>query len=267
MAATPRGRGVKMTSVVWELDGRVAVIRLNRPDRLNALTLEMIERLQHRLGAAVASGARAILVVGEGNAFCSGADLSAPMNDDPDNADALRTHYNPLMRALANLPVPIVTAVNGAAAGAGASIALAGDIVVAARSSYLLLAFANIGLVPDAGSTWLIAKAAGRTKLLEMALLGERLGADAAFDAGLMTRVVEDAALFETAMSYAKRLAEMPTVAMGLIRKQATAAMTGTFDEILELEAVHQAIAAGTQDFKEGIAAFVEKRRPVFKGR
>ncbi|AJP74451.1 enoyl-CoA hydratase-related protein [Sphingomonas hengshuiensis] len=255
-------------SIVWALDGTVAVVRLNRPDRLNALTAEMLDLWRATLGEAVAAGARAVLVTGEGRAFCAGADLAATAAAmaQRDLSDSLRDHYNPLTRAYAELPVPVVTAINGAAAGAGAAFALAGDIVVAARSSYLLLAFANIGLVPDAGATWLIGKAAGRAKLLEMALLGERLSAEDALAAGLVTRVVDDAALFDTALGLARKLAAMPTVAMGLIRKQVAVALTGSLDELLEVEADHQALAASTQDFREGVAAFLQKRAPVFTG-
>lgn len=256
-------------SILLERDGDVAVLRLNRPDRLNAVTAEMLDLWRETLERAVAEGARAVLVTGEGRAFCAGADLAAShaAMGRRDLGDSLRDHYNPLTRAYAALPVPVVTAINGAAAGAGVAFALAGDIIVAARSSYLLLAFANIGLVPDAGATWLVGKAAGRAKLLEMALLGERLPAEDALAAGLVTRVVDDAALFDTAMGLAQKLAAMPTLAMGLIRKQAAVALTGTLDEALEIEADHQAIAAASADFREGVAAFLQKRAPVFQGR
>lgn len=255
-------------SVIWQMDEGVAIVRLNRPERLNALTLEMLDRLRNTLGEAVAAGARAILVTGEGRAFCSGADLASREDrlTERDLGDAVRTHYNPLTQTFAALQVPVVTAVNGAAAGAGVSIALSGDIVVAARSSYLLLAFANIGLVPDAGASWLIGKTAGRLKLLEMALLGERLSANAALDAGLVTRVADDDTLLETAIALARKLAAMPTVALGLIRKQAAVALTGTLSDLLEVEAVHQGRAADTRDFREGVAAFLDKRKPSFTG-
>ncbi|WP_448661044.1 enoyl-CoA hydratase-related protein [Sphingomonas sp. CJ20] len=255
-------------SVRWDMDESVAIVRLNRPERLNALTPEMLDTLRHTLVAAVGDGARAILLTGEGRAFCAGADLTASQASmgRRDLGDSLRDHYNPLTRTFAELPVPVVTAINGAAAGAGVSIALSGDIIVAARSSYLLLAFANIGLVPDAGATWLIAKAAGRAKLLEMALLGERLPAEEALEAGLVTRVVDDEMVFGTALTLARKLAAMPTVALGLIRKQVRVALTGGLDELLEVEADHQAIAASTADFREGVAAFLQKRAPSFTG-
>jgi 2-(1,2-epoxy-1,2-dihydrophenyl)acetyl-CoA isomerase len=188
-----------------------------------------------------------------------------PGGGDP--GDRLRNHYNPVQQTMADLPIPIVTAINGPAAGAGAAIALGGDIVLAATHSYLLLAFANIGLVPDAGATWLVAKAAGRAKVLEMALLGEKLPAHDAKEAGLVTHVVDESALFETAMGYARRLAAKPTVALGLIRKQVKAALSGTLEETLALEAEHQSVAARSQDFQEGVAAFLQKRKPEFKGK
>ncbi len=195
-------------SVIWQIDEGVAIVRLNRPERLNALTLEMLDRLRHTLDEVVAAGARAILVTGEGRAFCSGADLASSEDrlTKRDLGDAVRAHYNPLAQTFAALQVPVVTAVNGAAAGAGVSIALSGDIVVAARSSYLLLAFANIGLVPDAGATWLIG------------------------------------------------------------RSQAAVALSGTLSDLLEVEAVHQRRAADTSDFREGVAAFLDKRKPSFTG-
>jgi 2-(1,2-epoxy-1,2-dihydrophenyl)acetyl-CoA isomerase len=252
-------------TILYALDGDVAVVRLNRPDELNAVTLDMLDLLAASLRRAVEDGARAVLLTGEGRAFCAGASLKDGSGGDP--GDRLRNHYNPVQQAMADLPIPIVTAMNGPAAGAGASLALGADIVIAARASYLLLAFANIGLVPDAGATWLIAKAAGRAKVLEMALLGERLSAHDAMEAGLLTYVVDDGVVFDTAMSYARRLAAMPTVALGLIRKQIKAALSGTLEETLALEAEHQSVAARSQDFQEGVAAFLQKRKPEFKGR
>ena len=246
-------------------EGDVAILRLNRPEKLNAVTPELLDLLGDTLTAAAADGARAVLITGEGRAFSSGADLSAA-GDTRDPGATLRRHYNPLATIMAELPIPIVSAVNGPAVGAGLSIALAGDIVVAARSAVFQLAFANIGLVPDAGATWLVGKAVGRAKLLEMALLAEPLAAADALAAGLITRVAEDAELMPVALGLAHRLAAMPTVALGLIRAQAATALGGTLAETMEAEATHQSQAAATSDFREGIAAFREKRVPRFSG-
>jgi 2-(1,2-epoxy-1,2-dihydrophenyl)acetyl-CoA isomerase len=259
-----------MSDVLFEMDGEVAIVRLNRPERLNAVTPAMLDLIAASLRRAVDEGARAVLVTGEGRAFCSGADLAASTDgsiSQDDLGDALRQHYNPMTETFASLPIPVVTAINGAAAGAGVSIALSGDIVVAAESSYLLLAFANIGLVPDAGATWLVAKGAGRAKALEMALLGERLRAADALSAGLVMCVVEDAALFDAALAMARKVASMPTIALGLIRKQVAGALTGTLSETLETEAVHQRLASDTEDFREGVAAFLQKRKAQFAGK
>jgi 2-(1,2-epoxy-1,2-dihydrophenyl)acetyl-CoA isomerase len=258
-----------MSDVLFEMQGQVALVRMNRPERLNAVTPAMLDLLRETLNRAVAEGARAVLVTGEGRAFCAGADLASGAAGMGGNGlgDGLRTHYNPLAETFAALPIPVVTAVNGAAAGAGASIALLGDIVVMAKSAYLLLAFANIGLVPDAGATWLIAKSAGRAKVLEMALLGERMSAEDALAAGMVSRVVDDEALMDEAMGLARKLAAMPTKALGMIRAQVAAALTGTLTSTLEVEAVHQSKAAQTEDFREGVAAFLQKRKAEFTGK
>lgn len=255
-------------TVLQTRDGDIAMLRLNRPERLNAITMELLDTLRAALLRAVDEGARAVLLTGEGRAFCSGADLAGRLDaQDIDVGSNLRDHYNPLIQDMADLPIPIVVAVNGAAAGAGASLALAGDIVVMARSAYLLLAFSNIGLVPDAGSTWLIGQAAGRRKLLEMALLGERVGAEEALATGLVTRVADNERCFEEALAIARRLAAKPTIAMGLIRKQVAHAATASLAQSLALEAEHQAQAAATEDFREGVAAFLQKRPATFVGR
>jgi len=254
-------------TILFSIAADVATIRLNRPDRLNAITPEMLDELLDALRAAEAGGARAVLLTGEGRAFSSGADLIAGGAMPDDLGETIERHYNPVAERLAQLAIPVVSAINGPAVGAGLSLALAADIVVAARSSYLLLGFVNIGLVPDAGATWLVAKAAGRLKALELAMLGERLSAEDALAAGLVTRVVADERLQEEAGAIAARLSTLPTVALGLIRQQVRTALTGTLEETLAVERAHQRIAGRTADFCEGVAAFATKRPPRFEGR
>ncbi|GGB21124.1 2-(1,2-epoxy-1,2-dihydrophenyl)acetyl-CoA isomerase [Sphingomonas metalli] len=252
----------------YALGDRVATLTLNRPDRMNALVPQLFEELQDGLDRAAADGARALVLTGAGRAFCSGADLT-DRGEPPirDTGAMLDRYYNPLVRRIAALDVPLVTAINGPAVGAGLGLALLGDITVMARSAYGLLAFVNIGLVPDAGSTWLVAQAVGRARALEMALLGERLSAEAAHQAGLVTRIAADEDCLAEAQAIAARLAAGPTVAVSLIRRQVAAALTATLDETLMIERDHQARAGRTQDFAEAVRAFAEKRPPRFEGR
>jgi 2-(1,2-epoxy-1,2-dihydrophenyl)acetyl-CoA isomerase len=256
-------------TILYALEAGVATIRLNRPDRLNAVTAEMLQLLRDTLWRAADEGARAVLLTGEGRGFCSGAELDG--GDAPglsaDLGSTLERGYNPVAEALSKLPIPIVSAVNGPAAGAGVGLALGGDIVVMSKSAYLLLSFSNIGLVPDCGATWLVAKSAGRAKALEMALLGDKMSADDAKDAGLVARVVEDDALMTTAQEIAAKLAAKPTMALGMIRAQVKAALNSTLTETLSIEATHQRRAGHSEDFREGVAAFLQKRTPEFKGK
>jgi 2-(1,2-epoxy-1,2-dihydrophenyl)acetyl-CoA isomerase len=252
-------------------DGPVTTLSLARPDKLNALTPNVFAELNAAFDEGLANGAKAFVLSGEGRAFSSGADLQpdgAGYEGLPDDlGELIDDHYNPFTQRLMNLPVPLVTAMNGPAVGAGLSIALAGDIVVAARSAYLLLAFVNIGLVPDAGASWLVAASVGRARAMEMALLGEKLSAEDAKAAGLINRVVDDAEVLATAQAIAAKLAAGPGKAIGLIRTQMNAAVQGTLDEVLTIERDNQRVLGYSEDFKESLAAFAEKRKPQFKGR
>lgn len=245
-------------------DGDVLVITLNRPDRLNAAPPQMFEEI----GAALdrLDGARAVLIHGEGRAFCSGADLAVRGQRAGGPYEALTQSYNPAMLKLARLAVPVVSAVNGPAAGIGCSLALAADFCLADESAYFLQAFVNIGLVPDGGASWMLARLVGKARATEMMLLGERIHAPKAADWGLIYRYVPDGRLMSEARALAHRLAAGPTVALGLMRAGLAEALDGSYAAALDREANNQRIAGVTADAVEGATAFMQKRRPVFRG-
>jgi 2-(1,2-epoxy-1,2-dihydrophenyl)acetyl-CoA isomerase len=256
-------------TILAERRGDVLVLTLNRPERLNALSLESADEVSAAL--ANLDGARAVLLTGAGRAFCSGADLQArgerTVSGGEASYDALTGRYNPLMQRLAELPVPVVTAVNGPAAGIGCSLALAADFAVAGRSAYFLQAFVNIGLVPDGGASWMLPRLVGRARATEMMLLGEKIGAEKAESWGLIHACVDDEALMAHALALAERLARGPTVALGVMRRNIALALDGTYAEALQREAAGQRLAAGSEDAMEGALSFLQKRKPEFKGR
>jgi len=256
--------------ILVERQGCVLTVTLNRPEQLNAAPPAMFEEIGRALDAGVADGARAVLLAGAGRAFCSGADVGggALTADDPGAAThaALTNSYHPLMEKLADLPVPVVSAVRGAAAGIGCSLALAADFCVASSNAYFLQAFVNIGLVPDGGASWLLPRLVGRARAAELAMLGERLSAPIAHDWGLIHKVVADDQLEAEAGRLAERLAAGPTRALGLIRRQLHAAQSLDYAASLRLEADHQRAARGTADAAEGGRAFLEKRPANFTG-
>jgi 2-(1,2-epoxy-1,2-dihydrophenyl)acetyl-CoA isomerase len=245
----------------------VATVTIARPDRLNALSGQTVDELRAAVEAVAASEARCLLLTGEGRGFSSGADLASAGGLPEDAGLALEKHFNPLVEALFALDIPVVAAVNGPCAGAGCSLALAADIVVAGRSAYFLQAFVNIGLIPDAGATWLLPRLAGRARAMEMMLLGERVPADRALEWGLVSRVVEDEFLMEEAVSLATRLAQGPTVALGLIRRLARDSAQLPLSEALAAERAAQRDAGRTEDFRSAVMAFLDKRQPRFDGR
>ena len=244
----------------------VATITLARPQSLNALSAAMVDELRAAVEEAGGSGARCLLITGEGRGFSSGADLVGGGGLPVDAGAALEKHFNPLVEALFALPIPVVAAVNGPAAGAGCSLALAADIVIAARSAYFLQAFVNIGLIPDAGATWLLPRLVGRARAMEMMMLGERVSADQALAWGLIARVVDDEALQSEATALATRLAAGPTKALGLIRKLAREASQLSLADALSAERAAQREAGNSQDFKGAVMAFLEKQPPRFEG-
>jgi 2-(1,2-epoxy-1,2-dihydrophenyl)acetyl-CoA isomerase len=257
-------------TITVDLSDNIATITLNRPDRLNACSLEMAGEINDALAIEV-KDARALIITGAGKGFCSGADLQAKGSRSVTGGEgsyiALTRHYNPLMMNLARLNMPIITAVNGPAAGVGCSIGLCGDFVIAGKSGYFLQAFVNIGLVPDGGASWMLPRLIGKARATEMMMLGEKIHAEKAADWGLIYKCVEDDALMAEARALATRLATGPTVAYAVMRKNILTAMENSYAEALLAEAEGQRIAGSSEDAREGAIAFLQKRKAEFKGR
>jgi 2-(1,2-epoxy-1,2-dihydrophenyl)acetyl-CoA isomerase len=256
-------------------EGPVAIITLSDPATMNAAGIDTAGELMHAFRDACSDPAkvRAILLTGEGRGFCSGANLSGnpggrerDADGRPDAGSALETIYNPLVTFVREMSTPLVTAVNGAAAGVGCSLALLGDLIVAAESAYFLQAFRRIGLVPDGGSTYLLPRMIGRARAMEMALLGERVSARQALDWGLINRVAPDAELMGEAMKLAQALASGPA-SLGLSRQLIWASLDNDWATQLHRERMAQQTAGKTQDFVEGVSAFLQKRPAAFTGR
>ena len=255
----------------------VAVVTLADPSTLNAASLTMARELAHAFSSIAAGqvSARAVVLTGEGRGFCSGANLSGgdgpadrevDVDGKPDAGSALESTYHPLISLLRDFPLPIVTAVNGPAAGIGCSLALLGDIVVTAESAYFLQAFRRVGLVPDGGSTYLLPRLIGKARAMEMMLLGDKISAATALSWGLVNRCVPDAELMATATAIAKELAAGP-VALSAIRKLVWNSLDADWVGQLNAERHAQKAAGKTDDFIEGVGAFLQKRPAAFKGR
>ncbi|MGE0178565.1 MAG: enoyl-CoA hydratase-related protein [Sphingomonas sp.] len=248
-------------------DDAVATLTMNRPESLNALNAGMVDELRVAIESLTGSGARCLLLTGEGRGFSSGADLASGGGLPDDVGASLERHFNPLVEAIFACPMPIIAAVNGPCAGAGCSLALAADMVIAGRSAYFLQAFINIGLIPDAGATWLLPRLAGRARAMQMMMLGERISAEKAEQWGLIGRMVEDDRLLDEARALAGRLAAGPTVAYGLLRRLARDAEQSSLTEALAAERLAQRDAGRTDDFKGAVMAFLQKQTPRFEGR
>lgn len=252
----------------YSVEQGVATITLNRPDVYNALNDEITYELQDAL-KTVAKDAqvRVVVLTGEGKAFCSGQDLKAASGDQKRSfLQSLHKRYNPIVSAMRNLPKPIVCRLNGVAAGAGCSLALACDVIVASEESTLIEVFINIGLVPDSGSSYFLPRTVGMNKAFELCSMGNRVKAAEAVSIGLINKAVPAAELDAAVKFYTDYFAKAPTKSIGLIKKMLNKSATSTLEEMLEYEAYCQEIAGTSNDYKEGVTAFLEKRKPDFKG-
>jgi 2-(1,2-epoxy-1,2-dihydrophenyl)acetyl-CoA isomerase len=263
---------VTYSTILFEVAGGVATLTFNRPDKLNSFTTEMHAEVRDALAKVKADASvRCLLLTAAGRGFCAGQDLSdravAPGAAMPDLGESLEKNYNPLVRTLRGLEFPVVCAVNGVAAGAGANIALACDIVLAARSASFIQPFCKLGLVPDSGGTWFLPRLVGSGRAMALAMLGDKVSAEQAEAWGMIYKVVDDAALQDEAKKLARHLATQPTKGLALVKKAMQASSTSTLDEQLDLERDYQREAGRTQDYREGVAAFTEKRAPKFEGK
>ena len=257
--------------ILYEVAKSVACLTLNRPDSLNSFTADMHAEVAEVLAAAADDAdIRAVVITGAGRGFCAGQDLNdrnvAP-GERIDLGDSVETFYNPLIRRITAMPKPVICAVNGVAAGAGANIALACDLVFAARSAKFVESFAMLGLIPDSGGTWHLPRLVGMARAKGMAMLMPKISAEQAKEWGLIWEVVDDEELLSTVMALAEHLATQPTLGFAMTKQAFAASMTHSLDQQLELEKELMRKAGFTEDYAEGVKAFLEKRAPEYKGR
>lgn len=257
-------------TILLEIGTGVARLTLNRPDRLNSFTVQMHDEVSRALEAVGKSEARVLVLTGAGRGFCAGQDLGdravAPGGDGVDLGESLEKRYNPLIRRLTSLEMPVICAVNGVAAGAGANIALACDIVIAAKSAKFIQSFANIGLIPDSGGTWTLPRLAGQARAMGLALTGEPLTAEHAEAWGMIWKCVDDDQLQAEVDALASKFASAPTRGLAETKRLIRESGTRGLQDQLERERDAQRMLGRTNDYKEGVGAFMEKRTPKFTG-
>jgi 2-(1,2-epoxy-1,2-dihydrophenyl)acetyl-CoA isomerase len=258
-------------NIEFEISKGVAILRLNRPDALNSFTAEMHGEVREVLtGAAEDRAVRAVLLTGNGRGFCAGQDLNdravAPGEAMPDLGDSVENYYNPLIRLLTTMEKPVICAVNGVAAGAGANIALACDIVIAARSASFIESFSRLGLIPDSGGTWILPRLVGMARARGLAMLGPKVSAEQAEAWGMIWQVVDDGELMATALGLAEQMATQPTRGFAFTKQALAASAANSLDAQLELEKELMRAAGRTHDYQEGVKAFLEKRQPNYRG-
>lgn len=255
--------------LLYTLQDGVATIALNRPDVYNALNDEITYELQDAFKVvAKDENVRVVVLTGEGKAFCSGQDLKAAAGQQKRSfIESLHKRYNPIIRQMRSLAKPIICRLNGVAAGAGCSLALACDLIIASEEATLIEVFINIGLVPDSGSSYFLPRLVGMAKAFELCTMGSRVKAKEAEAMGLVNKTVPADQLDGAVKEYTTYFAQAPTKSIGLIKKMLNKSATSTLDDMLEYEAYCQEIAGNSQDYKEGVAAFLEKRKPAFKGK
>ena len=258
-------------SIQFKIDNGIAVLTLNRPDRLNSFTQAMHREVRDALDKLQADKtARVLVLTGAGRGFCAGQDLSDravdPGAPSVDLGESVEKFYAPLVLTLKNLPMPVICAVNGVAAGAGANLALACDIVLAAKSASFIEAFCKLGLIPDTGGTWVLPRLIGPARAMGLALLGDKLPAEKAEEWGLIWRCVPDEALMDEAMAMAEHFAKAPTKGLAFTKKAMLASSTNTLEQQLQMEAGMMRELGYSHDYREGVAAFLGKRQPHFKG-
>lgn len=254
-------------TVTYEVRGNTAWLTLNRPEKLNAFNAQLNKDVQKAVKEASKDpNIRVIVLTGAGRAFCSGQDLEG-VDEQTNLGDVLRTLYNPMVLEIEKCEKPIIAAVNGVAAGAGMSLALACDFRIASDKASFLQAFIHVGLIPDAGNLYFLPRLVGHAKALELAVLGENIPAEEALRLGLVTRLAPADYFLEETAAFAERLAALPTKAIGLIKRNLKASWHENLEEFLERDAQGQRIAGQTEDHREGVEAFLSKRKPVFRGR